>query len=149
MRMTLYDAHCRHGDVFSTDSNGQFPHRSNCVCTIAADATALSSWAEQNNTVFNASKSVSMVISRSRMRTVGELFPDGDVISCSGSTKHPGVVITAKLLWSTHIDRLLHKVALKVSLMKWMAFHLHLPRHVISRCYLSMVRPVLEYASPV
>ena len=92
---------------------------------------------------------VSMVIPRSRMRTAGELSLDRDVIPCSGSTKHLGVVITAKLLRSTHIDRLLHKVAPKVSLLKWMAFHLHLPQHVISRCYLSMVRPVVEYASPV
>lgn len=148
----LYDTHCQHSSQASTTGSDSAMSGSNvrsCVCTVAADTEALSKWAEDTNSVFNASKSVSMVITCSRKRTVGELTLAGDVIPCSETTKHLGVVLTSNLSWSSHIDHLLQKVAPKVSLLKWMAYRLHLPRLVIDRCYIQMVRPILEYASAV
>ena len=58
----------------------------------AADATELSGWAEQNNTVFNASKSVSMVISRSKRCTFGELSLFGAVIADQPCSRSPNIL---------------------------------------------------------
>ena len=58
-------------------------------------------------------------------------------------------MLTSNLSWWSHISHLLQKMAPKVTLLKTMAYRLHLPRLVVCRCYLAMVRPVLEYASAV
>ena len=143
----LYDTHCQYGNV--SGSNSANHCASSCVCTVAADTSALSRWAQDTNTTFNASKSVSLVVPRSSRCTVGELSLAGDRISRTESTKHLGVMLTSNLSWSSHISHLLQKVAPKVTLLKTMAYRLHLPRLVVCRCYLAMIRPVLEYASAV
>ena len=145
----LYDTDCQRCGDASGGSTLSGQHSASCVCTVARDTANLSTWAQNSGTVFNPSKSVAMAISRSNRCAVGELSLNGEVILHQDSTKHLGVVLTTKLSWSSHIEYLLRKVAPKVLLLKRMAFHLHLPQSVISRCYLSMVRPVLEYASPV
>ena len=143
----LYDVNCQYRDV----ARQSYPPEvgTECTCMVAADTSALCGWAQNNNTIFNAAKSASMVISRSRDSAVGELHLDGDTIPCCETTSHLGVRLSSRLTWSAHIESLVSKTASRITLIKWMAYRLRLPCAVISRCYLSLVRPMLEYASPV
>ena len=74
-----------------------------------ADTTTLSNWALNNNTTFNARKSMSTAISRSSESVVGSLSLNGELIPCYDSVKHLGVM--SKLSWSSDIDSLVNKTA--------------------------------------
>ena len=120
------------------------------MCSVVSDATTLANWAKQWNTSFNASKSTDMVLSRHRKTNdPPPLVMDNVTISRSTTTKHLGVILCDKLTWNSHMKALISKIIPKVALLKWLAFRLHLPGFVISRVYLTMVRPSLEYAGAV
>ena len=119
------------------------------ACTVALDVSALSQWSKVWNTVFNTAKSNDMLISRRRSSSAAApLTLDGVDIPRLSMTKHLGVMLSNKLSWAEHVKALAMKVAPKVALLRWLAYRLRLPGFVISRCFVSMVRPILEYAGP-
>ena len=105
----IYDVNCQYRDV----ARQSYPPEvgTECTCMVAADTSALCDWAQNNNTIFNAAKSASMVISRSRDSAVGELHLDGDTIPCCETTNHLGVRLSSRLTWSAHIESLVSKTA--------------------------------------
>ena len=82
------------------------------------------------------------------------LLGDSPVPHCA-ETKHLGVTITQSLSWTPHVDKLLQRVSYKVYILKRLAYRCNSgcspvfdgawERHL----YLTLVRPVLEYAGPV
>ena len=125
---------------------------SSSCCSVASNLPRLNVWAQNWNVTFNACKSADMLISRRRTgisRLPPTLSLQGEQVPRCREMKHLGVVLTKQLSWSAHVQYLVRKVASKVVLLKRMAYNLHLPSYAVERCYLSMVRPILEYASPV
>ena len=61
------------------------------------------------------------------------------------STFHLGVVISNRLTWSAHINQLIAKADPKICLLLRMVYGLHFPSYAVEHCYMSMVRPIIEY----
>jgi len=57
------------------------------------------------------------------------------------------VTIDSKLTWNGHIQRIVNK-ANQINAFLHRNLH-HCPSHVKCNCYKSMVRPIVEYASPI
>ena len=136
----LYDAEC--------DCCEEKPAASR-TCTVVSDVSTLSRWAKEWNTVFNAAKSANIIVSRRWVTTAAApLSMDDTVIPRPSVSKHLGVLLSDRLSWADHVKFLLSKVQPKVALLRWMTCRLRLPAFVIERCYLTLVRPILEYAGP-
>ena len=124
-----------------------------CNCRLKEDVENVDSWAKTWNTTFNAAKSVEMVVSRKRQQPVGDgsLLLGGVEVPRAGSTKHLGVIVSAALSWSDHVSSLITKAAPLCGLLKRLA--LRCPggssHGFLKMIYLSLIRPRLEYASPV
>ncbi len=123
-------------------------------CRLQEDLTRINTWAENWATTFNASKSAVMVISRRQQRN--SAIPEANLQLTLGNadipnvdaTKHLGIQISSKLSWSPHVHCLLKRVAHKVYIMKCLAYRCG-GNDFVKKLYLSLVRPVLEYAGPV
>ena len=61
--------------------------------------------------------------------------------------KHLGVVLSDDLSWSAHITHVLAQGKRKAGFLRYMAKEL--PADLVSKIYITYVRPTLEYASPV
>ena len=70
---------------------------------------------------------------------------DDTVIPRPSVSKHLRVLLSDRLSWADHVKFLLSKVQSKVALLGWMTCRLRLPAFVIEQCYLTLVRPILEY----
>ena len=127
--------------------NGESP-----CCRLGNDIPRLDTWASEWCTTFNASKSAHMLITGNRRlrnfsRPVSSLSISGDVIPLVRSTVHLGICLSSTLSWSEHITRLIHRVQFKVFTMKRLARRLG-SESLVTRLFLSLVRPSLEYAAP-
>ena len=60
------------------------------------------------------------------------------------SHKHLGLLLTKKMTWSEHILSFTNKAKKRIHLLS--AFKYSMSRYALFRCYLSFVRPLLEYA---
>ena len=61
--------------------------------------------------------------------------------------KHVGIWLNTKLDWKTHINDLVSKANKRMGILR--KFKYLLPRHALNQCYLSFVRPVMEYGGPL
>ena len=84
---------------------------------------------------------------RNFSRPVSSLSISGDVIPLVRSTVHLGICLSSTLSWSEHITRLIHRVQFKVFTLKRLARRLG-SESLVTRLFLSLVRPSLEYAAP-
>ena len=69
------------------------------------------------------------------------------VIPLVRSTVHLGICLSSTLSWSEHITRLINRVQFKVFTLKRLARRLG-SESLVTRLFLSLVRPSLEYAAP-
>ena len=102
---------------------------------------------------FNPSKSAVMVFRGKRKDKLSRdecdiLLGDSPVPYCA-ETKHLGVTITQSLSWTPHVDKLLQRVSYKVHILKRLAYRCNSGNEFVAHLYLTLVRPVLEYAGPV
>ena len=116
------------------------------------DIPRLDTWASEWCTTFNASKSAHMLITGNRRlrnfsRHVSSLSISGDVIPLVRTTVHLGICLSSTLSWSEHITRLIHRIQFKVFTLKHLARRLG-SESLVTRLFLSLVRPSLEYAVP-
>ena len=108
------------------------------------DLDRLASWADQWLVTFNASKTVSLYISRRKEQTViPPLFLQGTRVAEVKSHCHLGVDFDSTLSWQNHINRVAVKGSKCVGLMRRACRDL--PRECLEKLYLTMVRPILEY----
>ena len=75
------------------------------------------------------------------------LFATHLVIQASSSYKDLGVIMSRDLSWSNHVDTLVNKANKVLGLLKRTIGSKN--REIFSVLYRSLVRPLLEYASPV
>ena len=133
--------------VYDTHCGGQ--HSSPC-CRISSDLRAVSSWASDWNTEFNAQKSVQVTLSHNghnSSNTESVCIDDATVPSAT-STKHLGVTVTQSLKWSPHVRTTLHRLNHRVFILKRLA-HRTGSASLVCTLYKGLVRPILEYAGVV
>lgn len=107
------------------------------------------SWSQDWCVTFNASKSTDLVITGSRRGSVQPptLTIQGIEIPTVKSTLHLGVRISTDLKWSAHVRYLRSKVAGAVGMLRYL--RQRLPSFFIATIYICVIRPTLEYNSPI
>ena len=101
---------------------------------------------------FNADKCRVMVVSRKRIHSLSipslPLYLNGTQLNQVTSYKHLGMTITSDLSWLPHITSLCNKTRKLVGMI-YRRFYLHSDTHTLLKLYLTIIRPHLEYASPM
>ena len=102
------------------------------------DLATLAKWADQWLVTYNASKTVSLHISKHRDKvTLPHLTLKGTPIAEAETHRHLGIDIDSSFTWQTHITRVAEKGAKCVGLM-WRASR-DLPRECLEKRYQTMV----------
>ena len=116
----------------------------------AADVAA--NWTKTNDMRINASKTKEMVICFSTNRNLVESMPhiviDEVDIERVNHAKILGVMVSANLTWNAHIDNIVAKASKRLFMLYQMK-RSGISQHDLLRIYLSVIRPVVEYACPV
>jgi hypothetical protein len=75
------------------------------------------------------------------------LSPSREGLSLVSSYKDLGVIISSDLSWSNHVNYVVNKANKVLGIIKRSVGNSN--KHIFSTLYKSLVRPILEYASPV
>jgi len=113
---------------------------SDCL-SLQNDLNTLLQWGIQSDMCFSPAKSVYMRITRKHNPIVYNYSINSTPIEEVQATKYLGLTITKDLSWSTHITS--KALSVKGFLQR------NLKPCPILKCYNTMIRPILEYASPV
>ena len=114
------------------------------------DLNGVSVWCNLCGIKLNASKTKTMIVSRSR--TVHPLLTpltlDGTVLTESADLVIFGVIFDAKMTFEKHLRSVSSAAAQRLGIMRksWQVFH---DRSLLLRAFWSFVLPVLEYCSAV
>ena len=115
------------------------------------DVTSLSSWVTANHLKLNVSKCCFMTFSRKR----SPLYPDAPLhvgdncpLSRVDDFKYLGVTLSFDFTWSKHITSICNKTR-KLIGMYYRKFYKYSNQVTSLKLYKSIIRPHLEYASPV
>ena len=115
-----------------------------------AKINAINSWVEDNHLQFNISKCKHMLISHKR-HTITSPAPltiashQLEEVECF---KYLGLLFTSDLSWTQHIESICAKARRLLGLL-YRRFYQQSQPETLLRLYISLVRPHLEYASPV
>ena len=121
------------------------------VSRIQESANIAQSWSTRNDMRINAQKTFEMIIDFSQGKTSTVSLPnitmDGKVIQRTDSAKILGLFISSDLTWNKHVDHIVSKASKRLYMLY------QLKRAGVSQAdmlniYLSVIRPVLEYACP-
>ena len=113
---------------------------------LQADLNALVSWSNTWQLNFHPSKCQVITMSRRRKPVVFDYIMDGNSLSKIDTIKDLGVDISAKLVWDTHVNRVVKKCNRKMGMiMRTVGFHA--PVKVTKTLYSSLIRSDLEYGS--
>ena len=117
------------------------------ITILQKDLNTLSEWANKWLMSFNPSKCVHLTITRKTNPLKSSYSICGSVIQQSNSAKYLGVTITSNLSWSEHINNITNKAN---SIRAFLQRNLNQCHQLVkSTCYITYVRPILEYASTV
>ena len=106
-------------------------------------------WIEANYLQFNISKCKYMVVSRKRAGiSPASLTLQGNHLERVECFKYLGLLLTPDLSWSTHVDSICSKARKLLGLL-YRKYYQYAEPQIILQLYVSLVRPHLEYASPV
>ena len=112
------------------------------------DINRLGRWARKWGIRFQPTKCNMMHLNRKQVKKVIATYTlEGTVLENIGIIKYPGVTITNDLRWSTHLVNIYTKANRTLSFLRRNLSTC--PREVKEKAYKGLVRPVLEYASPV
>ena len=110
------------------------------------DLSNLMEWAHKWQLRLNADKCESMRITHTRDKSITQYMLDKPLKDVK-SFKDLGVAISKDLSWDNHISITVSKANNLLGLIKCFVGTTHV--NVFSTLYLSLVRPILEYAVPV
>ena len=114
------------------------------VRRINRDLDLISKWCIKWLVKLSESKSVAMLFSKKRFPSqVGNMKIGESYISVVQSHKHLGIILSHDLNWSLHIDYQLNKCTKVLNMLR--RFKLRWSRKALETCYLSFVRPIIEY----
>ena len=111
------------------------------------DIARVSTWTVENHLTFNTSKCKCMLFSRKDLM-MPRLFLLGQMIEQVTSYKYLGVFLTSDLKWNLHIDNICQK-SRRLLGMLYRKFYRTANGRFLCHLYISLVRPILEYASVV
>ena len=112
------------------------------------DILEIERWSAVNYLKFNSSKCKSMIISRKKGNSSASLTLNGCTLEQVTTYKYLGVNISCDLSWSSHIAIICTK-ARKMLGVLFRHFYRDFDTEMLVRLYVTLVRPRLEYASPV
>ena len=113
-----------------------------------SDLCAITNWANNWLVTFNASKTVSMTISRkANPPQHPPLFMNNVQLTEIDTHKHLGLTFSKSCTWSQHIHNITSKAWARLNLMRSLKFKIK--RTALERMYISFIRPVLEYSDSV
>ncbi|KAI8482474.1 hypothetical protein Bbelb_397940 [Branchiostoma belcheri] len=112
---------------------------------------AITEWSVPFSLATNGGKTKDMIVSARRKENVpvpAHPTVDGKQIERVVTFKLLGVQISADLTWDAHVQYMLSKTRPRIYYLA-AARKAGLPSDVLTQIYLSFIRPILEYASPV
>ena len=113
---------------------------------LASDLSFISSWARKWKIKINAGKTEGLLINK-KANPNYYVIPKINLNDCQvnfvDEHKHVGIWLNKKLDWKTHISNLASKANKRMGILR--KFKYKLPRAVLNQCYLSYVRPLMEY----
>ena len=117
---------------------------------IQNDLDTLQAWSNSSRMMFNPQKCKYMVITRKRSNSLVPpvITLTSSVIERTYSYKYLGVTISSDLSWSEHIHTICTKVRRTVGLL-YRNFYMNSDTTSLLQLYVSLVRPLLEYACQV
>ena len=122
------------------------------VSVIQDSADLVEQWSCNNDMRINTTKTKEMVICFRRDRTFVDSLPyiymNGNYIERVSQAKVLGVTILSDLSWNAHVDEIISKARKRV----YMIYQLKragINQNDLIRIYISVIRPVVEYACPV
>ncbi len=119
-----------------------------CVTDLNTDLETISKWAKKWKIKINASKTEGLLITKKGTQyATPNVRLDGCHVEFVKEHKHVGIWLNTKLDWKTHIMKLGEKANKRMGILR--KFKYKLPRHVLNQCYLSNVRPLMEYGGPL
>lgn len=121
------------------------------ISTAQLDLDNLTSWLSSNNLSVNLSKSKYMYFSfrhQSFFNSIPSLLLNTLPIERVYSFKYLGLLFTCNLSWSNHISSIISRAKRLIGLIYRQFYHQSSSQTLLS-LYLTIVRPILEYASPI
>ena len=112
------------------------------------DLAKISKWCRDWLLTLSPSKSATILFSRkNKILPYVPVLVNNTVIKQVDSHKHLGIVLNKTLSWSDHINEITTKAMKRVHLLR--LFKYKMSRSALHRCYLSFIRPLLEYGDVV
>ena len=109
------------------------------------DLNALYKWAETWKMLFNTTKCYYVRFTNKHQIVQHTYHINDHILDERDVMKYLGILIDSKLSWSAHIDYTVKKANVTLSFL--VRNFKHCSSDVKLKCYLSLVRPILEYAS--
>ncbi len=115
---------------------------------INSDLNKISLWAKKWKININPTKTVCMLFSKKANPDNSFVIKlNNDIIKLSTHHKHLGLWITNNLTWKKHIGEIATKARKRLGCLKLHAFRMS--RRSLELCYLTFVRPVMEYGNVI
>ena len=110
-----------------------------------ADLVSVANWAKKWDVIMNASKTRSMVFSvKKEKNSHPPLILYNEIIPDVTSHCHLGTILSNDLTWFMHINTIYEKASKRLNLLKGLKSKLK--RSTLNTMYLTLVRPLMEYA---
>ena len=122
-------------------------HSVNDCHNLQQDLDKLTEWSHKWQMIFNPKKCEFLRITNKKNPIPHTYYIDNCQIDEVSNAKYLGVVIDQHLTWNEHIKQTTSK-AIRVNGFLYRNLY-HCPITVKLNCYKAMVRPIIEYASPV
>ena len=108
---------------------------------------SITKWADNNGFKFSSVKSVAVEFTRSRrVEEIPTLTFKGDILPYEKEVKFLGMILDAKLTWSSHIDALKRKVKTSMNILKVVCgFSWGADKKSLLKLYDSLCRSKLDY----
>ncbi len=119
-----------------------------CYIDLNSDLETINAWAKKWKIKINAEKTEGLIITRkSTQYAIPNIILDGCPVNFVKAHKHVGIWLDSKLDWKIHICNLAEKANKRMGILR--RFKYLLPRHALNQCYISYVRPLMEYGGPL
>lgn len=143
-------------EVISSNTN-MFADDTSIYCTgdtldgitreLQTSLTSLEKWFNEWGLEVNATKTKVMYITNKKEVCNLPLKMNQTVLEAVNTHKHLGVILSNNLKWSAHIDHVKSKTNKMLGLLQASSYNM--PRSFLLTAYKSIIRPSLEYASPL
>ena len=114
---------------------------------LQSDLTALDLWADRWQVKFNPSKCEVVRITHNKDKSTTRYQVSSTELRNVSNYKDLGVIMANDLTWTKHVSKTVHKANKDLGLLKRTVGSKN--KNIFSILYKSLVRPILEYASPV